>query len=124
MRAVAGPPHGQPGRRSMKARLGEVLSAYWAARPMEQAAALSYYTLLSLAPLVLLTVSVVGLVFERPTVERRIVMEMRALVGDDGADVVETVLRSVNNREKGVRSVAISIVLLAVGATTVFAQLQ
>jgi membrane protein len=64
---------------------------------MEQAAALSYYTLLSLAPLVLLTVAVAGLVFERSAVEGRIVTEMRALVGDDGADVVETVLRNGNN---------------------------
>src|SRR5262245_34074651 len=91
---------------------------------MEQAAALSYYTLLSLAPLVLLTVAVTGLVFERPAVEGRIVTEMRALVGDDGADVVETVLRNANIRERGARSVVLSIVLLGVGATTVFAQLQ
>ena len=85
------------GRRTLRVWLGEVLSAYWAARPMEQAAALSYYTLLSLAPLVLLTVAVAGLVFERSAVEGRIVTEMRALVGDDGADVVETVLRNGNN---------------------------
>jgi len=91
---------------------------------MEQAAALSYYTLLSLAPLVLLAVAVAGLVFERPVVEGRIVTEMRALVGDEGADVVEAVLRNANNPGRGVRSVVISIVLLAVGATTVFAQLQ
>jgi membrane protein len=91
---------------------------------MEQAAALSYYTLLSLAPLVLLAVAVAGLVFERPAVEGRIVTEIRALVGDDGADVVETVLRSANSPERGARSVMISIVLLGAGATTMFAQLQ
>ena len=108
----------------MRARLREVLGAYWAARPMEQAAALSYYTLLSLAPLVLLAVAVAGLVFERPAVEGRIVTEMRALVGDDGADVVEIVLRNANKPGRGARSVVFSIVLLAVGATTVFAQLQ
>src|SRR5262249_4035006 len=90
---------------------------------MEQAAALSYYTLLSLAPLVLLAVAVAGLVFERPAVEGRIVTEMRALVGDEGADVVEAVLRNANNPGRGMRSVVISMVLLAVGATTVFAQL-
>jgi membrane protein len=91
---------------------------------MEQAAALSYYTLLSLAPLVLLAVAVAGLVFERPAVEGRIVGEMRALVGDEGADVVEMVLRHANDPSRGARSVAVGMILLAVGATTVFAQLQ
>jgi len=121
-----------PPPRIVKARRGriamddlrEVLRAYWAARPMEQAAALSYYTLLSLAPLVLLAVAVAGLVFERPAVEHRIVAEMGALFGDEGADAVELVLKSANDPSKGARSVVISMILLAVGATTVFAQLQ
>jgi membrane protein len=60
--------------------LNEIAREYVANRPMELAAALSYYTLLSLAPLVLMTVAVAGLVFERATVEGRIVTEIRALV--------------------------------------------
>jgi uncharacterized BrkB/YihY/UPF0761 family membrane protein len=40
--------------------LKEILREYWADRPMELAAALSYYTLLSLAPLVLMTVAPCG----------------------------------------------------------------
>jgi len=104
--------------------LREVVTEYWADRPMEQAAALSYYTLLSLAPLVLLAVSVAALVFERPTVEGKVVDEMRALVGDDGAEVAKTVLHHAGDEEKGARSVVVSLALLAVGATTVFAQLQ
>src|SRR5262245_60758699 len=104
--------------------LREVVLAYWAARPMEQAAALSYYTLLSLAPLVLLAVAVAGLVFERGAVEHRIIAEMGVLIGAEGADAVELVLRNADDPARGARSVVISIVLLAVGATTVFAQLQ
>ena len=108
----------------LMARLQEVMRAYWSVRPMEQAAAISYYTLLSLAPLVLLAVALAGLVFERPEVERRVVAEMRALVGADGAEAVELVLRHANNPRTGARSVVISVILLAVGATSVFAQLQ
>ena len=105
-------------------RLRDILTAYWADRPMEQAAALSYYTLLSLAPLVLLAVAVAGLVFERPAVEGKVVTEMRALVGDEGADVAQAVLRHAGSDERGARPVVVSLVLLAIGATTVFAQLQ
>ena len=104
--------------------LKEIVREYWSNRPMELAAALSYYTLLSLAPLVLMTVSLAGLVFERAAVEGRVVTEIRGLVGHEGAEVVQTVMRNANDREKGVISVVVGMVFLLVGATTVFVQLQ
>ena len=104
--------------------LREFAREYWSNRPMELAAALSYYTLLSLAPLVLMVVAVAGLVFDRATVEGRMVTEMRLLVGAEGSEVVQTVLRHARDREKGALSVIIGTVVLLFGATTVFAQLQ
>lgn len=104
--------------------LTEIVREYWSNRPMELAAALSYYTLLSLAPLVLMTVSLAGLVFERAAVEGKVVAEIRGLVGRDGAEVVQTVMRNANDRGKGVISVVVGMVFLLVGATTVFVQLQ
>jgi membrane protein len=56
----------------------DLVREYWAHRPMELAAALSYYTILSVTPLVLITVAVAGLIFERAVVEGRIITEMRA----------------------------------------------
>jgi membrane protein len=91
---------------------------------MELAAALSYYTLLSLAPLVLMVVAVAGLVFERTAVEQKLVAEMRDLIGAAGAEVTQSVLRSAHNAEQEAWSLAIGLVILLVGATTVFAQLQ
>jgi membrane protein len=106
------------------ATLKELAREYWANRPMELAAALSYYTLLSLAPLVLMAVAVAGLVFERATVESRIVTEMRLLVGSEGSQVVETVLRNTRDPAKGTLSVVVGGAVLLLGATTVFVQLQ
>jgi len=104
--------------------LKELAREYWAIRPMELAAALSYYTLLSLAPLVLMAVAVAGLVFERATVESRLVAEMRLLVGDEGSEVAQTVLRHAGSREQGALSVVVGGAVLLLGATTVFVQLQ
>jgi len=104
--------------------LKELAREYWSNRPMELAAALSYYTLLSLAPLVLMVVAVAGLVFDRATVEGRMVTEMRLLVGAEGSEVVQTVLRHARDREKGALSVLIGTAVLLIGATTVFVQLQ
>jgi membrane protein len=104
--------------------LKELAREYWSNRPMELAAALSYYTLLSLAPLVLMVVAVAGLVVDRTTVEGRMVTEMRLLVGAEGSEVVQTVLRHTRDREKGALSVVIGTAVLLFGATTVFVQLQ
>ena len=109
---------------SRMATLKELAREYWANRPMELAAALSYYTLLSLAPLVLMAVAVAGLIFERATVEGKIVTEMRLLVGVEGSEVVQTVLRHASDPEKSAHSVVIGIAVLLLGATTVFVQLQ
>ncbi len=58
---------GGPSRRWLRmSTLKEIMRGYWADRPMELAAALSYYTLLSFAPLVLMTVAVAGLVSSTP----------------------------------------------------------
>ena len=104
--------------------LKELAREYWSNRPMELAAALSYYTLLSLAPLVLVAVALAGLVYDRATVEGKIVTEMRLLVGADGSEVVQTVLRHARDREKGALSVMVGIAVLVLGSTTVFVQLQ
>jgi len=104
--------------------LKDLMREYWAHRPMELAAALSYYSLLSLAPLVLMTVALAALLFERGAVEATIVTEIRALIGDSGAEVVHTILRNAHDQETGALSVAIGAVVLLVGATTVFVQLQ
>src|SRR5262245_42745645 len=91
---------------------------------MELAAALSYYTLLSLAPLVLMAVGVAGLVFERTTVEEKLVAEMGELVGTAGADVTRAVLKRAHDAEQETLSLVLGLIVLLVGATTVFVQLQ
>lgn len=87
-------------------------------------AALSYYTLLSLAPIVLVTVAITGLVFGREAVQGRIVEEIRGLVGESGAEVIQSVIQNASEPESGWLSLAIGLVTLLIGATTVFVQLQ
>src|SRR5262247_1591633 len=111
-------------RRRASIMLKDLAHEYWSIRPMELAAALSYYTLLSLAPLVLMSVAVAGLVFDRAVVEGKIVNEMRLLVGPEGSEVVETVLRHARDPHKGRLSVIVGIAVLFLGATSVFVQLQ
>jgi membrane protein len=87
-------------------------------------AALSYYTLFSLAPLLLIVLSVAGLVFGGEAARGELFAQLQGLLGHDGAAAVESLLASVQVSGKGPLGTVVGVVLLAVGATTVFGELQ
>jgi membrane protein len=93
-------------------------------QPFQLAAALSYYTLLSMAPVLLILIGLGGFLLGQDEVQRELVMQIRALAGDEGAAVAETLIRNVEQPERGVVSMIIGVALIIVGSTTVFAQLQ
>lgn len=93
-------------------------------RPMQLSAALSFYTLLSLAPLVLVTVALAGLVFEHEAVQGQVVAELRGLVGEAGGEVAQMVIANADEPGKSAFSIVLGILTLLFGATTVFVQLQ
>ncbi len=87
-------------------------------------AALSYYTVFSLAPLLLIVISIAGLVFGADAARGEIFGQLRGLMGDEAAKAVEGVLSSVSRPASGVLGTLIGIGVLLVGATSVFAELQ
>ncbi len=87
-------------------------------------AALAYYTTFSAAPLLLIVVSVAGLVFGQEAARGEIFSQLRDLIGEQGARAVEGLLRSVSKPAEGVVATVIGTVVLLIGATTVFAELQ
>jgi membrane protein len=87
-------------------------------------AALSYYTVFSLAPLLLIVISIAGLVFGADAARGEIFGQLRGLMGNDAAKAVEAVLASVDRPASGALGTAIGVVVLLVGATSVFAELQ
>ena len=87
-------------------------------------AALSYYTLFSLAPVLLIVISVAGLIFGAEAARGEIFGQLRGLMGTDAAKAVEDILTSVNKPTEGITATVIGLVLLFIGATTVFGELQ
>jgi len=87
-------------------------------------AALAYYTLFSVAPLLLIVISIAGLVFGPDAARGHIFAELRDLMGDDGAAAVQALLQSVNKPAQGVLGTIVGAVLLGVGAISVFGELQ
>jgi membrane protein len=88
-------------------------------------AALAFYVMLSLAPLLLVVIGIAGLVYGDDAPARaQVVSQFRDLVGADGATLVETMLAASRSKSGGVLSTVIGLVVLVIGATGVFAQLQ
>lgn len=87
-------------------------------------AALSYYTVFSLAPLLLIVISIAGLAFGQEAARGEVFDQLRGLMGDEPASAVEGVLTSLAKPERGIASTLIGAVVLLIGATTVFGELQ
>lgn len=87
-------------------------------------AALSYYTIFSIAPLLLIAVSLAGLVFGHEAARGELLGQLRGLMGDEGARAVQSMLEAANQPDKSVVATVIGAVFLLVGATSVFVELQ
>lgn len=87
-------------------------------------AAISYYTVFSIAPLLLIVIAVAGFVWGRDAVQGEIVGQLQGLIGQEGATGIQALIESANKPTKGLVATGISVVILIVGATTVFAELQ
>ena len=87
-------------------------------------AALSYYTLFSIAPLLLIVVSVAGLVFGQEAARGEIFGQLQGLMGAESALAIQALLTSVSQPAKSLTATMIGIVMVVIGATTVFSELQ
>ena len=87
-------------------------------------AAISYYTVFSLAPLLVIVIAIAGAVFGRDAVSGAIVAQLSGLIGEQGASMIQSLITaSALSDKSGIASV-ISVAILVVGATSVFTELQ
>jgi membrane protein len=88
-------------------------------------AALAFYTVFSLAPLLIITVSIAGLVFGREAAQGQIFDQLRSLVGEASAGAMQDVVQNANSTPAtGLVATLIGFVTLIVGASGVFGQMQ
>jgi membrane protein len=87
-------------------------------------AALSYYTLFSLAPLLIVAIAVAGFFFGREAAQGQIVAQIQGLVGDAGARAVQDMIESSRRPAAGLAATIVGIVTLLLGATGAFVELK
>ncbi len=104
--------------------LSPSLTAWLAHRAASKGAAVAFYTLFSMTPILVLTIAVAGYFFGAEAAHGEIIAQMQALVGPNGAQAISAVLAAAHNSESGVIASVIATLLLLVGATSVFVELK
>ena len=87
-------------------------------------AALAFYSIFSLAPLLVIAIGVAGLAFGREAVQTEVLAQFTQLLGKEGARQVEIVLRNAAESPSGLPATILGVITLFVGATAVFNQLK
>src|ERR1043166_5709009 len=83
-------------------------------------AALAYYTLFSIAPLLLIIIALAGYFFGAEAARGEIMGQLSGLIGEDGARAVEALIKSARQPAQSMVAAAIGVATLLLGATTVF----
>jgi membrane protein len=87
-------------------------------------AALAFYTLFSLAPVLIVTVSLAGVVFGDKAAQGEIVRQFQGLIGTQGAIAIETIIQSTNRPALGVFATTFGVLAIFIGASGAFNELQ
>ncbi|TVQ41717.1 MAG: YihY/virulence factor BrkB family protein [Wenzhouxiangella sp.] len=88
------------------------------------AAALAFFTVFSIAPVMIVVVAMIGLVLGERAARGELMEQLQQVLGSEAAEVVETAVINSQIEQSGILPTLIGIVAIVAGATTVFAQMQ
>jgi membrane protein len=104
--------------------LVEILNKWLDDKCFKLSAALSFYTVVSLAPLIMIAIAIAGFIFGEQAAQGQIVFQIQGLMGRDGATVVESILKNASESNTGLIVTIISLIILFFSSTAVFAELN
>lgn len=104
--------------------LKDTFNGFMGDKGLKLSASLSYYTIFSLAPLLLLVISLAGVIYGQEASEGRIFEEINGLIGNEAAAQVQQIIRNLQLSGKSTLSAIIGAITLIIGATTVFGEIQ
>jgi len=90
----------------------------------KMAAALSYYSAFSLGPLLIIVIAIAGFIFGEEAAKGQLFFELKNMIGSDGAQMMETIIKGASNTTTGIFATIFSVILLVFGAIGVFVELQ
>lgn len=110
--------------RSIGSFLREIHAEWQADDALSMGAALAYYAVFSMAPLLVLVIAIAGLVLGHAAAEGELVGQIGGLVGTAGAEALQEMIARASGPKAGVVASVVSLVTMTLGATGVFGQLQ
>jgi len=108
----------------LKIVLVESLTSWVDHRASSKGAALAFYTLFSMTPILVVAIAVAGYFFGAEAAQGEIVTQMQGLVGPNGAQAIQALLAAAQDPASGLVAILVASVLLLLGATSVFAELK
>ena len=100
------------------------VSEWFEHRCASKGAALAFYMLFSMAPILLLVIAVAGFFYGAEAAQGQLLGQLKGLMGPKGAEAIQLVLAGARSPDSGLRATIIATLLLIVGATSVFAELK
>lgn len=110
--------------RDTKTLLGDALGAWYRHNAPRLGAALAFYTILSLAPLLIVVIAVSSLISGRAAAEGQIVWQIQDLTGRAGAEVIRQMMEGARKPASGILATTLGLLTLFLGATAVVAELR
>jgi len=104
--------------------LKDTFNSFLEDRALKLSASLSYYTVFSLAPLLLLMISLAGVFFGREAIQGQIFVEINGLIGNEAASQIQEIIRNMELSGKTSIALIIGGITLIIGATSVFGEIQ
>jgi len=104
--------------------LKETCYEWYADRGSRLGAALAFYTLFSLAPLLIIITAMAALAYGQEVAHAQIMRQVEEVIGPDGAKAIRTVIENASRPSSGVAATLIGLATLLFGATIVFSELQ
>jgi membrane protein len=105
--------------------LRETVSEYQQDKASLWAAAIAFYTLFSLAPLLIIAIAVAGLFFGQDAAQNELIGQLRGLIGQEGAEAIQAMIKNAYRAgSQGILATLFGIITLLLGATGIFGQLQ
>ena len=91
---------------------------------LSRGASIAYYTLFSMAPVLLIVVAIAGLAFGRQAAQGAIVAQLSSLMGRDTAMALQAMIESAGNPATGTLATIVGLVAMAVAITGIFSEVQ
>ncbi|HQS16430.1 YihY/virulence factor BrkB family protein [Reyranella sp.] len=108
----------------MRRLLTETIEGYIGDDAFSRGAAIAYFTLFSLAPVLLLVIAVAGLVFGQEAAEGAVVEQLSGLMGRETAEAMQAMIRSASDRMTGLVATVIGLFTILLAASGVFGEVQ